>query len=163
MNKLTRPRRADTVFVLLIFCLFAMSVLITLMLGAGVYKHMTDISGEGYDERTCLSYIWTKIKNSDQIGKISVGDFDGTPALRLSEVYGDTTYETRIYLYDGWVYELFCEESLDAHPSDGVPIIKTDSLSFEQLDDGLIRASAGSGNVLLYPRSKAGIVRGALG
>jgi hypothetical protein len=77
-------------------------------------------------------------------------------------VYGDTTYETRIYPLDGWIYELFCEAGLDMDPEDGVPIIKAGSLSFEQPERGLIRISSGPYSILIHPRGKPGIVRGAL-
>jgi hypothetical protein len=160
MNKPVQQRKIDTVFTLLLFSCFAMAVLITLMLGVMFYQNMIDISREGYDERTSLSYIWTKIKNNDGTGLISVGSFNGIPALYLYG--GDTTYATRIYQYNGWVYELYSDVELEMDLEDGSPIIRTDSLSFEQLDDGLIRVATESYSVLIYPRSKSGIVRGGL-
>ena len=148
-------QKMDTVFVLMLFCLFAMSVLLTLMLGANIYRHMTELSQEGYDEQTCLSYVWTKIKNSDESGKISVGDFNGISALFISEVYGDSVYQTKIYLYDGWVCELFAEAGFDDFtPDAGTQIIRSGSLEFEQLDGLLIKVTAGSGSKLIYPRAQ---------
>jgi hypothetical protein len=83
-------QKTDVVFSLLIFTTFAISVLITLMLGANFYKHMTEISTEGYDDRITLSYVWTKIKNNDNPDMISVRDFNGVSALFLYQMYGDT-------------------------------------------------------------------------
>jgi len=163
MMKPTQSRKTDVVFSLLLFSTFAIAVLITLMLGASFYQHMADMTRDGYDERTCLSYVWAKIKNSDNIDMISVGDFNGIPALFLYEVYGETKYVTRIYPYNGWVYELFSDVSLEMIPENGTPIIKTDSMLFEQLDGGLIRVSAGSGSVLVQPRGNTGYVRGSSG
>jgi hypothetical protein len=159
MNIPAQRRKTDTVFTLLLFSCFAMAVLITLMLGIRFYQQMTESSKEGYDERTCLSYIWTKVKNNDGTGSISLSSFGGIPTLSLYEVYGDTVYETRIYPFNGWIYELFCEADLDMDPEDGVPIIKAGSLRFEQLDGGLIRVSAGSYNILIHPRGTPGIAR----
>ena len=158
MIKTTRNTRIDTIFVLIIFCVFAISVLMVLMLGANIYKNMTDISHEGYDDRTGLSYIWTKVKNNDENGMISIGDFNGLPALCFDEVinddtYGPTTYRTMVYFYDGWVYELFSETDLDFLPQDGEQVIKIDTLSFEALDHGLIKVSSGASNLLISPRS----------
>lgn len=155
MAKSVRGQKIDTVFVLIIFCIFASSVLIVLMLGGSIYKNMADISQAGYDERTCLSYIWTKVKNGDEAGKIYVDDFNGQAALCLDEVYDGVTYRTVIYYYDGWVRELFSEAGLALAPEDGVAVIKTDSLAFEQLQDGLIKAAAGAGSLLISPRSSA--------
>jgi hypothetical protein len=90
-----------------------------------------------------------------------VHDFGGIPALSLYETFGETVYVTRIYPFNGWLYELFYETELEMQPEDGTPIIRVDSLLFEQLDEGLIRVSTCTGNVLAYPRGKAGIVRGS--
>ena len=148
-------QKIDTVFVLMIYCVYALSVLVVLMLGGNVYKNMTAISREGYNERTCLSYIWTKLKNNDDGGMITVGQFGGVSALLLNEVYGDTVYQTRIYLHDGWVYELFCEEGMDFDPEDGMQMIRADSLGFEMLDSGMIKVTSGAESVLVYPRTNA--------
>jgi hypothetical protein len=163
MVKPAQSKKADVVFSLLIFSTFAIAVLITLMLGASFYQRVNDMTRDGYDERTSLSYMWAKIKNSDNMDMISVGDFNGIPALLLYEIYGETTYVTRIYSYDGWVYELFSDVDLEMAPENGTPIIKTGAMFFEQLESGLIRVSAGSGSVLVQPRSNTGYVRGSSG
>ena len=41
--KTIKSSRVDTVFVLIIFCVFAISMLLVLMLGASIYKNMTEI------------------------------------------------------------------------------------------------------------------------
>lgn len=158
MGKAFRGQSIDTVFVLIIFCIFAASVLAVLMLGGSIYKNMADISQDGYEERTCLSYVWTKVKNGDEAGKILLGDFDGQNVLLLKEEYDGVAYQTMIYYYDGWVRELFCEEGLNFAPEDGTPVIKTTSLSFTALENGLIKAEAGSGSLLISPRGSAGAV-----
>ena len=155
MTKTTRSSRIDTVFVLIIFCVFAISVLMVLMLGADIYKNMTDISREGYDERTGLSYIWTKVKNNDEAGRIHLSDFHGVSALCFDEEFDSSTYRTMIYYYDGWVYELFYDISLDFLPSDGAQIIEISDLKFEELQYGLIRVSSGASSLLVSPRGSS--------
>jgi hypothetical protein len=161
MNK-TVAHKTDVVFSLLIFCTLAVSVLITLMLGARFYQRMNEMTGDGYEERIGLSYVWTKIKNSDNLDMIYVGDFNGISTLILRQVYGGTTYITRIYPYDGWIYELFSEEGLEFLPENGTPLIKAGSLLFEQTENGLIKISTGSDIAFIHPRGRTGIVRGAL-
>ena len=143
---------------LMIFCLFAMSVLTVLMLGVSAYRNMTEISLEDYDEQVCLSYIWTKIKNGDEAGTVYVGDFGDRPALFIDALYGDATYHTIIYHYEGRVYELTFESGLEFFPGDGVPVIENESLSFERLEAGLIKVSAGYESVFISPRARGGIV-----
>jgi len=148
----------DTIFVLIIFCVFAVSVLMVLMFGARTYENVTEMTREGYPDRSVLSYIWTKVKNSDESGHIYVGDFHGLPTLFIEEVISDTRYLTTIYHFDGWVYELFCEAELiyDSEngfvPEDGVQIVRLDDLTFDELEYGLIRVSSDARNLLIFPR-----------
>ena len=155
--KTNKGQKIDTVFVLIIFCVFAISMLMVLMLGASIYKNMTEVSRDGYDERTTLSYFWTKIKNGDEDGLVFLSDFQGLPALCLAEVYGDTKYLTMIYRYGDKVYELFTEEGVLLDPEDGTPVIGADDLNFEALDGGLIRITIGGKSVHIHPRG--GITR----
>jgi hypothetical protein len=152
MIKTTGGQKIDTIFVLIIFCVFALSVLMVLMLGASVYSNMTDITRTGQDERTLLSYVWTKVKNGDDAGSIYVGEFCGLPALCFDEEYGELQYQTAIYHYDGWVYELFYEKGYDFSPEDGVQIMEIDDLRFEEYERGLIKVSSGANSMLVSPR-----------
>ena len=155
--KNVRGQRIDTIFVLIIFCIFAISVLMVLMFGASIYQHMTEISRENQDERTVLSYIRTKVRSCDETGSVYVGEFQGLPALCYDEEYDGIKYQTVIYHYNGWVNELFSEVDLDFDPEDGTRIMELDDLSFKALDHGLIMVSAGTKDLLLLPRSTAGI------
>jgi len=159
MNKIIRGRSIDTIFVLIVFSIFAFSVLMVLMLGASVYRNINDISYEGQSEHTALSYIWTKTKNFDDAGSIHVGDFNGVPALFINEKLGDTDFRTAIYKYDGWLVELFSETSLEFYPEDGVRVIQIDDLDFKEISDGLIEVSIGNKNLILSPRSGFNIIK----
>ena len=157
--KTSGKSKVDTVFVLIIFSVFALSVLMVLMLGARIYKNMTDITNENQEERTLLSYIWTKVKNGDKSGSISVGEFYGLTALCFDENFDGVPYRTSIYQYDGWLYELFCETGMLTDPEsgflpeDGVQIMRIDKLVFENAEYGMIKVSTGIGSLLLSPRS----------
>ena len=153
MIKQLHGQKIDTVFVLIIFCIFAASALMVLMMGGSIYKNTVELSWESYDERTGLSYIWTKVKNGDEQGWISLSDFHGSSVLCLAEQYGDDVYLTRIYLHNGWICELFSEDGLEFFPEDGLPVAPAESLFFEQTADGLIKVTVNTRSLLLYPRS----------
>jgi len=153
MSKLSRGRSIDTIFVLIVFSIFAISILMVLMLGASIYRNINDISHDGQSEHTALSYIWTKTKNYDDAESIHVGDFNGVSALFIDEKLGDTYYRTSIYHYDGWLCELFSETTLVFSPQDGVRVIRVDGMRFEAVENGLIRATTGVKSLLLSPRS----------
>jgi len=153
MTKTVQNQKIDTVFVLIVFCVFAVSVLMVLMLGANTYKSITEMSREGQDDSTVLSYIWSKVKNGDTAGNVYVSDFHGQPALCIDEQYGQTLYQTVVYYYNGWVYELFSEPWLNLPPEGGAQIIRADDLSFETLNHGLIKISSGPKSLLISPRA----------
>jgi len=163
MNKVIKGRSIDTIFVLIVFSIFAVSVLMVLMLGASIYRNINEISREGESEHTALSYIWTKTKNFDKADSISVGDFNGVPALIIDETLGGTEFTTAIYFYDGWLYELFSEAELNFSLEDGSRIVRVDNLTFEALDNGLIKATTGNKSLFLIPRSGFDIPKGTTG
>jgi hypothetical protein len=130
--------KAGTAAVLMIFCVFAMSVLAVLMLGADVYKNMNESSQEDYNKRVCLSYIWSKAKNKDDGGGFYAGEFHGLPALIFNDVFGGRLYKTVIYAHDGVLRELFFEDGLSFNPGDGEAVAKLDRLSVTEDGRGFI-------------------------
>lgn len=154
MRKIS-SKRIDIFFALASFAVFATSMLVILLFSASIYKNIVEKSQDGLDERICSSYIWSKVKTCDTSGKVYAGEFCGLPALYLEEEYDSIIYTTTIYLYDGWVRELFYETGLEFYPEDGLPVIEADQLSFEQVENGLIRAIVNSEHMYIFPRVKA--------
>ena len=156
MKRVIRGRSIDTIFVLIVFSIFAFSVLMVLMLGASVYRNINDISRENEQGHTALSYIWTKTKNFDNAGSISVGDFAGAPALFIDEKIGETFFRTRVYYHNGWLMELYSEATLEFSPRDGDRIVQVDELSFREVENTLIEVTVNDMTLLLSPRSERG-------
>ena len=152
--------KSDTAAALMVFCVFTVSALTVLTLGVRAYRNVTDLSREGYDDRVCLSYVWTKVKNGDEAGRVGIVDFQGLSALRIDEAHGGVEYRTVIYNYEGWVRELFFEAGLEFPPEAGVPVVENESLSFERLEAGLIKVSAGAESVFISPRGETAIPYG---
>lgn len=106
----------------MVFCVFAGCVLLVIMLGGSTYASMNEIAAEGRDERVLLSYVRTKIRSTDSAGAISVGYFNGASALFIEENFDGHEFITRIYLYDGWVRELFHHKDNELLPGDGAAV-----------------------------------------
>lgn len=163
MSRTIKSQKLDTVVALMVFCVFAASVLMVLTLGGSIYKSTNELYQEGYEERTGLSYIWSKVKNGDESGSVYIDSFQGLSVLCLDEEYGGVTYQTKLYLYDGWIYELFCEADLEFSPEEGIPVMQIQSLDFKQMENGLIKAASDSEELIILPRSKRGIRKGVSG
>ena len=158
MIKATRKQNIDTIFVLLIFSVFAVSVLIVLMLGASIYQNMSDITQENADERLALSYIWTKAKIFNDVDMIYIDYFNENKALFIEEEVGNRKFQTIIYFYDGWLYENFTLKDVNASISGGEPVLRVENLTFEELEHNLIRVNAGHLSVLINTLSYEKII-----
>lgn len=121
----------DTVFVLVLFAVFAITVLFVLMSGAGVYKNTQELMQERYEERTALSYITAKVNHNDTAGTVYVTDLDGLDALAFKTDSDGIKAITYMYYYGGAIRELTCPEDIVLTPDAGQKIIEASDLDFE--------------------------------
>ncbi|MCL2365020.1 MAG: DUF4860 domain-containing protein [Defluviitaleaceae bacterium] len=154
--------RVGSVFVLLVFCLFAFGVFVTIMLAASTYQSQNETTMQGQNERILLSYVRTKVRAADSARAIFVGEHHGINALGIHEVLGEGEYSfiTYIYFYNGWARELFFEYGLDFAPGESIAIIETTGITFEYVDRGLIRVVTDAGDMYIYPRTGIGTTFG---
>lgn len=132
----------DLFFTLPLFCLFAASALIVVIIGSDVYRKTTANMEENYATRTALSYTAEKIRQHDSAGGIYLtDDDDGNTILVLSDNAGGETYLTYIYAYDGWLCELVVKEGTGFSKEQGEQILEVDTFSVEE-EDGFIRVTA---------------------
>lgn len=104
MNK--KQHAIDIIFVLSLFCAFAVLALFVVVLGANVYKGISADMTRNYDARTSLAYMSEKIRQNDVEGGVFVGDVNGSKALVLKQETGGQAYETWVYVEDGWLSEV---------------------------------------------------------
>lgn len=134
----TANHTIDTVFVLMLFCVFTAAVLTVLLAGANAYQVIANKMEEQYAERTCLSYLDAKIRHYDEIGMVGTETFGNTEALALYEELKDVRYKTLIYYADGYVWELFFEDGLQFQKEDGQKIVPAKDLRVEQKSNDLL-------------------------
>jgi hypothetical protein len=146
MRQTAYGQKIGNVFALLIYCAFTAAILLVLMLGAQIYQGMVERNTINADQRTAISYIEAKLRHSDTLGDVYTGSFQGyvefpyISTLYLEENYGDLTYHTMIYCYDGWLRELYCEKGLEFLPEDGMKVLPVQRLDYqEDADSGLIK------------------------
>ncbi|MDR2615883.1 MAG: DUF4860 domain-containing protein [Oscillospiraceae bacterium] len=132
----------DAVFALILFCAFALSMLLVLTTGAGAYKNIRDAVRRHYSEDTCVSYVAMKLRHyDDRDGSVSLGVVGGAKALLLTETTDGTEYTTAIYYYDGAVRELYAESGYEFSPEDGFEIIAAQSLTITSPSAGVYKIS----------------------
>ena len=148
----------DLLFTLALFCVFAATSLIVVIIGADVYSRIAAGMNYGFETRTSLVYVSEKIRQNDLDDAIYLGELDGVPALVLEQTYGVTVYCTYIYYHDGVLRELFASADIPVKPTDGQRITALSDFSVEQLQYGVFRiTSVGTDgekrSVLCAPRS----------
>ncbi len=127
----------DILFVLSLFCVFAASALMLITLGSNIYEETVSRMERNYSARTSFAYIDEKIRQKDSynaVAKVSFGDGD---ALVLSEIIEEETYQTILYLDNGYLKELFCKQDAHLSPSAGQEIMTCSLLEIEQIKENL--------------------------
>jgi len=155
--KAKRGESAGGAAALMVFCIFAMLAFAVLMLGAGAYRSIAATSREASDERLSLSYIWTRVKNNDDVGMVYVTVYNGNQALFIEEKVGQQTYHTIIYHHDGWIREVFTEAGNEFKPGAGTRILQASELRFQQQENGSIEVATDAESIIITPRGAAGI------
>jgi len=152
-----RHTGAGTIACLLLACVFAVTLLMAMSTGAGVYRRVAAQAERGSERRLGLTYMTSKILGSDEAGRVECGSFGGSGAVYLYEDVGGRTYETILYVHDGWLKELFCEKGWELEPGDGEQIVQAQSLEAAREGDllrlGYTGASGEYNSALLSLRS----------
>lgn len=127
----------DILFVLALFCVFALSALMLVLLGSSVYKKTVSNMDANYNTRTSFAYITEKLRQNDSIDSISIGKLDSIDAFIFTETINDVEYSTYLYEYNGYLKELFAKADQTLDPSAGQNIIEIADLSFTTINDHL--------------------------
>lgn len=130
----------DLVFTLALFCVFAASALMVVIMGADVYKSADSEMNTHHTRTTALTYVAEKIRQNDSHGSVAAGEFQGHPALVISQKLQGTVYTTYIYLYEGKeLMELYTKEGSTVSYGDGQEILPVNDFSIESLAENLYR------------------------
>lgn len=122
---------------LLVLTVFALCLMLVLLTGAGVYRRLAERGEADFAGQTAVQYISTRVH---QGGAPEIQNFDGCEALVFSQEVGNQVYLTRVYLYDGWLRELFSSSTARLSARDGEKILEIKELDFT-LEDGLLTVS----------------------
>jgi hypothetical protein len=131
----------DILFVLSLFCLFAISSVVLILFGADIYKKTVASMDSNYASRTSVAYITEKIRQSDQFDSIMIDDSLGYERLMMTQDIDGLTYATSLYEYDGYLYELFARTDIELPIDAGQQVIALSKLDFELVNDSLLKTT----------------------
>lgn len=142
----------DILFVLTLFGVFAVSAVLLVLVGAGVYQKTVSSMEDNYSTRTSYAYITEKIRSLDSKNSMSLETIDDIPSIVLSETIDNTTYHTYLYEKDGKLMELFSSANTDLSADAGQPILDCNEFIVKELTNELyqITLSNKSGEKLSF-------------
>lgn len=129
----------DYFFILSLFCVFAASALVVVLIGVNVYESTVTNMNENYTSRTSLTYVLEKVRQNDGTGNISVGDIQGQSAIIIEKIYDNVPYCTYIYAYDGELKELFIKKDQLFSPGEGESIMEVKNFTISKVGENLIK------------------------
>lgn len=160
-NKKQSQHMVDALFVLILFCFFAVCALMLITLGSNIYQKTVNHMNSNYSSRTSFAYVSEKIRQKDTAGSVSVKEFGDSSALVLTEYIEDLAYETWIYTDQGYLKELFCKQGTSLEPSAGQNIMPCTAFSIEKSSSQLyhIRISTDDENTFsCYVNTKSSAI-----
>lgn len=141
MNEKREKHIVDVLFVIGLFCIFALSAIFLISIGANIYSKTVTNMDENFRTRTSLSYVVEKIRQADREGAVSVGTFEGNPAVILDSEANGTEYRTYLYEYNGMLKELMERSDLSLSASAGQDIMEMEQFELTLVNDHLIHCT----------------------
>ena len=138
MNRQQEHHIIDILFVIALFCIFALSAVFLITVGANIYGKTVSHMEDNFNCRTSFAYVTEKIRQADQNGAVSVGELHELPAILITETVDDTRYITYLYQCNGYLKELMVREDTPLSPEAGQDILPVTEFSFEEVNDKLL-------------------------
>ena len=137
-----RSKRIYNLCMNIVTAVFAVCGMALVAVGIMEYKNIAVTNVETYKLRTSLSYVATKVRQSDCEDSVILKDVDGTEMLLLYEEADGDIYETAIYWYDGALREYYHEKGTAFSPQNGFEVVAVSAFDFEQKEEGMLRITA---------------------
>lgn len=144
MKQNTSVRRpiVDFLFTLSLFCVFAATAFLVVIIGANAYRTIVQHMDDTYSARTSLAYVTEKIRQHDAEGMLSLAERNGDTVLILHDRTEDASYDTYIYPYDNAVCELVLREGAEFSPEQGDPVVQVNNFAIKETGSGFLNLSA---------------------
>lgn len=128
----SNARKIENLISPVLFAVFALCILFVLLTGAKAYRAITERDNAAFDSRTAVQYISTRVRQGDGGGMLTAGELNGCSALILTEDVEGETYHTFVYVYEGFLCELFTAANSGLGAADGEKLFPLESLAFTQ-------------------------------
>lgn len=126
----------DSLFVLILFSIFAVCAILIIAFGANIYQRTVNNLDEHFNITTSVAYIQEKFRQSDSSDAFSLAKFGDGDALCISSDINDTIYHTYIYKEDGFLKELNVKDGSQVSSQAGQSLLKVKAFSITDTGNG---------------------------
>ncbi len=137
-------RKYRRLFPLLLLCVFFIALLLALIAGVTVYRHVSDVQAANVSHREGIELICNIVRANDAKGAVAVGDGPEGKSLVIVQNLDSGTYETRLYLYKGSIVQEYSLAGTEYTPSKASKITDSSSFAFTY-DNGLLTVTTDQG------------------
>lgn len=127
-----KSQTVNLLFTMLLFLVFVLCALFTVLIGGKVYENINSRIEENYSGQVVLNYVANKVRQGDQAGSVAVKTIEDTAVLELTQELKGRAFVTWIYYRDGAVREVFTNVGSGVGLKDGLEIMKCGGLEFWQ-------------------------------
>ncbi len=118
----------------LLFAVYVISCMLLLIIGIRSYRSTRENGEYANDLRLSLGYVANKIRAEDKPGAVFIDERSGVETLVIAHDY-DIPCETRIYFYDGALFENFVVAGTDVEPDYGTRLALVKSFTADVSGD----------------------------
>lgn len=127
----------DILFVIALFCIFALSAIFLISVGADIYGKTVSHMESNFNQRTSFAYVTEKVRQSDVSGSIGIGSLEDIPALTITQEINGNEYITYLYQHENMLKELMVRSDTPLGPEAGQDILALSDFSLNAVNDNL--------------------------
>ncbi len=140
--KRTESHTTDLLFTLGLFCVFAASAFLLVLIGIRVYRSTAAQMDDTFSTRTAVSYVAEKLRQHDAAGAARLGELEGQPALILEDETDAGAVVTYIYADSEALWELTVSPWTEPARQLGDRILEVRDFTMRDVGDGFLEFSA---------------------
>lgn len=160
MKNLRTSGRTEFLFTMLLFFVFLLCSVFTVLIGSRVYENIRARDNASFYRDTAISYAVNKVRQADRTGAVEIREENGVSILVLTSEINGSLYETWIYTMDGSLRELFTPKDSGLTAADGLPVSECPEMTFslEEKNGKLLLTieQEGGQNLSIFLRSAPG-------
>lgn len=150
-----KERDNGHLYTALLFMVFVMVMLVAVICGTKIYSDLHTLQTSANESRLGVSLISNMVHANDAASSVATGEGPEGQSLVLRQELESGTYETRIYLYNGYVVEEYTLEGSAYTPERATQIVKSDTFDFSYAQ-GVLSISCDEGTSRVALRSLLG-------